>query len=100
MSNKPFISVDLPGNNPPGCDFCDKEIRAVREYPCDDFTIGAAVGEDAPTQVWNSVGSWFACETCARLVDAGNKDALAHRAVGLITKKQLGLDILDIPTHV
>jgi hypothetical protein len=85
---------------PPGCDFCSKEIPAFKEYECNDFTIGILVGDDdKPTQVQNTIGNWFACVECAYLIDNDKQEELANRAIRVITKAQ-GYDFNALPERV
>lgn len=62
------------------CDFCSSPVVAY-SYPCRDFTI--------PGTPAASVGAWAACEACARLIDADQRDALALRACRLANRSLL-----------
>lgn len=48
---------------PTCCDFCG-ESQCLREYPTDRSDV-----------------NWYACETCARLIDAGQWEPLIERSL-------------------
>lgn len=60
------------------CDFCAPPRPSVWVYPCMDFTIPIPeryFGTKTPM----SIGAWGACETCAELVESGDRETLAMR---------------------
>lgn len=60
------------------CDFCG-DNAAVYEYLTEDFVMG--VSKIGPVKtVHDSIGSWVACDKCAKLFESGDHDALAQRA--------------------
>jgi hypothetical protein len=54
------------------CDFCSAP-SPTREYPAWDFCV-----RNVPLV---SVREWWACATCARIIDMGDVEQLATRAV-------------------
>jgi hypothetical protein len=61
------------------CDFCSSE-DAKYWYDAQDFDVYTVISKEAQT-VGRSVGSWFACEHCARLIDKDDKDGLMKRVI-------------------
>lgn len=59
-----------------GCDFCSVRTPPTWLYPCEDFVMQKLGSSD---QV--STGAWMACERCGELIEAGNWEGLANRAV-------------------
>lgn len=57
------------------CDFCSAPNPAWR-YPARNF-----VGYEACGIVGESVGEWAACESCHRLIVAGDRHGLTERSV-------------------
>jgi hypothetical protein len=57
------------------CDFCDGG-KASWLFPCRNFTVALL---PPPEPLFNSVGSWYACQDCKPLVDAHNWEAIAAR---------------------
>ncbi|GIW56210.1 MAG: hypothetical protein KatS3mg082_2614 [Nitrospiraceae bacterium] len=53
------------------CDFCSG-LPVTAAYPCRDFTV--------PGTPCGSRGAWAACQACAQLIDADQREALARRA--------------------
>ena len=54
------------------CDFCSA-INPTWDYPATTF-------HDAPLNA-NSLADWLACDACHTIIEAGNVDALAGRAI-------------------
>lgn len=62
----------------PICDFCS-EKPVVAGYLQPDYIMAEYQLGPMPV-VANSTGGWSACEECARMVDAGQKEKLAARS--------------------
>lgn len=62
------------------CDFCSRQ-PVTAAYPCRDFTV--------PGTPCGSLGAWAACQECARLIDTGQREALARRAWALAGRNLL-----------
>lgn len=58
------------------CDFCSFE-GVIWEYPAKDVKVATARGQ----LVFESIGSWGACEDCAELIEAGDYEGLHARSV-------------------
>lgn len=58
------------------CDLC-AHPAPNRTYPAVDVVID--LGDDGPLHL--SEGGWAACEDCARLIDADDRDGLADRCL-------------------
>jgi len=56
------------------CDFCSSE-EAKYWYDVQDFDVYALISKQGES-ITRSVGSWFACEHCATLIDRDDKDGL------------------------
>jgi hypothetical protein len=68
------------------CDFCSSPAVAWR-YPAKSvvvFRVGNQVGE--------SVGDWFACNECARLIEANDRKRLAEKSVETFPYGNFGAD--------
>jgi hypothetical protein len=63
------------------CDFCASGVKPTEFFKADDVEL-----EGTPMI---SGGDWAACETCAPLVKAGNREELVLRAVRNLEKKPL-----------
>ncbi len=70
------------------CDFCSSP-EVLWRYPARDFTIREPAELQALLGRLESVAEWLACAVCARLIEAGDRDALARRA--LETPAALGI---------
>jgi hypothetical protein len=57
------------------CDFCTS-TPVVAGYPCGLVVI------ETPAGIQASRTPWAACELCAPLIDAGDRDGLVERALG------------------
>lgn len=66
------------------CDFCNTSLHGqpIRDYKAVDFQMydSPPVVEPVPIPNW-SRGDWAACAECARLIDAGEWEALAEHSV-------------------
>lgn len=58
------------------CDFCSFE-GVIWEYPAKDVRVVKSQGQ----LVFESIGSWGACEDCADLIEAGDYEGLHARSV-------------------
>jgi hypothetical protein len=67
------------------CDFCGKELDGSLEdhwsYQTKPFAIQMSRSTDGETMVELYDEKWSACDDCAGLIEAGNKDALVERSV-------------------
>jgi hypothetical protein len=67
------------------CDFCNTPLRErAWDCPARDFDYEgprASLDPSVHEIVDGSIGSWLACDTCAALIRAGQRDALAERAL-------------------
>lgn len=65
------------------CDFCTAPVTdSAWDFPADDIDYGGPmIGPGATEPIEGSVGSWLACDECARLVTDGRRGRLARRAV-------------------
>ena len=80
------------------CDFCSSP-RPRWSYPCPDFEV----------QGYGSEGAWAACEPCAVLVEADDREGLALRSAetyvevhGLISTGAAGMiaeTLVDFQRH-
>lgn len=62
------------------CDFCDLQTNSGWCYPARTFIEGVYSGPSR-TLVSQSIGDWFACDECHRLIEAGDRSALVNRSV-------------------
>lgn len=62
------------------CDFCS-DPKPVANFQADDFVLG----EGNPELV--SRGGWFACEACAKLIEARDWPLLQLRAVQIMIER-------------
>lgn len=58
------------------CDFCSAENVPLHDISCKTHILSAAGIEFA-----TSVDNWAACQDCAALIDADERDALANRCL-------------------
>ena len=58
----------------PVCDFCS-EPEPVWNHPALSFPVNID-----GLVLSNSIDEWYACSTCHRLIEAGDRDALAIRS--------------------
>jgi hypothetical protein len=64
------------------CDFCNTtNPHKQKVYGCESFSIGIVNAEGTKSVLQNSIGDWMACETCAKLVDAEDWEAILVRAL-------------------
>lgn len=56
------------------CDFCSSLKPPYKEYPCRDF-------QHPLSPLHWSRGEWNACDKCAALVDAGDREGLLQRSL-------------------
>lgn len=64
----------------PSCDFCNAE-HYEWVFPVDDFTqemLPECVEKSFPVQM---MGSWLACETCKKLIENNNREALVEHSL-------------------
>jgi len=66
------------------CDFCSSTAPAW-SYPAKTFDAKS-------THKGRSVGDWLACDVCHRLIEAGDREKLAHRILLCPTVHQFNLD--------
>jgi hypothetical protein len=64
------------------CEFCSEPLReSAWDFPAGDVDYGEPrIGPNTPEPVEGAVGSWLACDPCARLIRAGSRDKLANRS--------------------
>jgi hypothetical protein len=70
----------MSGEGKPVCDFC-RAPDVKWTYPAKPFTLG--VGSDADGLI-AAIGSdewWAACDACHALIERGDKDEVARRAI-------------------
>lgn len=64
------------------CDFCTVELSSGHSiYTATDFIVDGTEG------LCRSKEDWYACEECARLINAEDMDALAIRAYDAMQEK-------------
>jgi len=61
------------------CDFC-RSIAVVCGFDGPETEVVMTNGKETTT--WKNTGGWASCEPCAQLLETGNLDELANRALG------------------
>jgi hypothetical protein len=76
------LRIRLAPGEQPVCDFCDS-AEVVKGYACRDYSI-PVTNTQGQTVELGSTGRWTACETCAQLIDSGNRDELMARSLQIV----------------
>lgn len=72
-----YAQVSADDRAAPTCDFCTADYPTWL-YPCEPFTVAVIANGQTHAQDSGDDG-WAACDPCAALVDAGDRDGLMDR---------------------